>query len=284
MPMRLRSAALAVVLLASSAAAFRVSHGIRSPALAATRTAQLKCVASMEELQKREKRGELERGIGAGRDLPSPSGINTMPTLQQAAITIGIIVAIGAGTALLSGPVFDTVRGSDLWKLSRPTWPILGFIYLAAGIAHFTEADGFENITPPNGTWGWYYTPFSPRVNVLWTGVVEIFGMPRTAWTQLSADCDRCAELVVEECRGWAVGDRLVIAPAADRLQVHAPTRVIANLSHDGSGRGCAVGLNESLGQLHRGSVQSGVPMRAEVHRRTHKKHPHTNREEELLA
>jgi uncharacterized membrane protein len=120
--------------------------------------------------------GELVAGVGPGRDLPSPSGINALPTAAQAAVSIGILAAVVAGTALLVGPVFDVARGSALWNLSRPTWPILGLIYLAAGVAHFTECDGFENITPPNGTWGWWYTPFSPRVNVLWTGVIEVFG------------------------------------------------------------------------------------------------------------
>ena len=119
---------------------------------------------------------EIVRGIGEGRNLPAPSGINTQPVPVQAAIVLGIFAAIGFGTVLIHGPIFDLVRGSDLWNLSRPTWPILGLIYLAAGIAHFTELEGFTNITPPNGTWGFYYTPFSPRVNVLWTGVVEVFG------------------------------------------------------------------------------------------------------------
>ena len=112
---------------------------------------------------------ELVRGIGDGRDLPAPSGINTQPTPVQAAIVLGIFAAIGVGTVFLHGPVFDLVRGTDLWNLSRPTWPILGLIYLAAGIAHFTELEGFTNITPPNGTWGFYYTPFSPKANVLWS-------------------------------------------------------------------------------------------------------------------
>lgn len=86
------------------------------------------------------------------------------------------LAAVGIGASVLSGPVFDAIRGSGLWNLSRPTWPILGLIYLAAGVAHFTEAEGFENITPPNGAWGVWYTPFSPKTNVLWTGGVEIFG------------------------------------------------------------------------------------------------------------
>ena len=116
------------------------------------------------------------RGVGPGRELPSPSGINQLPEPLQAAFVVAVLSAVGFGAAVLSGPVFDSLRDSFLWNLSRPTWPLLGFIYLAAGIAHFTEAEGFENITPPNKTWGFYYTPFSPRVNVYWTGVVEIFG------------------------------------------------------------------------------------------------------------
>ena len=118
---------------------------------------------------------EIVRCIGEGRDLPAPSGINTLDAPIQAAIVLAIFVAIGVGSSALYGG-FDVVRDSFLWKLSRPTWPILGLIYLAAGVAHFTELEGFTNITPPDGTWGFWKTPFSPKVNVLWTGVVEIFG------------------------------------------------------------------------------------------------------------
>ena len=119
---------------------------------------------------------ELTPGVGEGRNLPSPSGINTYPLPLQAATVLGITAGIALLAALIAGPGFDAVRGSGPWNLSRPTWPLLGFIYLAAGIAHFTEAEGFTNICPPNGTWGFWWTPFSPRVNVLWSGAVEIFG------------------------------------------------------------------------------------------------------------
>jgi len=144
------------------------------PAVLSTGGAQVSSGARLVAPQCSEK--QIVRGVGAGRDLPAPSGINAMPLGMQAAIVFGIIAAIGVGTALIAGPTFDAVRGSFLWNLSRPSWPALGLIYLAAGIAHFTELEGFENITPPNGTWGWFYTPFSPKVNVIWTGVVEIFG------------------------------------------------------------------------------------------------------------
>ena len=65
---------------------------------------------------------ELVRGVGEGRDLPSPSGINTYPLPLQAATVLGIAAAIAAFAALIAGPGFDAVRGSGLWNLSRPTW------------------------------------------------------------------------------------------------------------------------------------------------------------------
>lgn len=119
---------------------------------------------------------QIVRGIGKGRDLPSPSGINTFPVPMQAAMVVAMFAAIVALSSLIGGLGFDLVRGSFLWNLSRPTWPVLGLVYLAAGVAHFTELEGFTNITPPNGTWGFWWTPFSPKFNVQWTGVVEIFG------------------------------------------------------------------------------------------------------------
>ena len=97
---------------------------------------------------------ELTPGVGEGRNLPSPSGINTYPLPLQAATVLGITAGIALLAALIAGPGFDAVRGSGPWNLSRPTWPLLGFIYLAAGIAHFTEEEGFTNICPPNGAWG----------------------------------------------------------------------------------------------------------------------------------
>ena len=156
------------------ASSFTVAPARRQPCQRACRVQPVRL--SLAELERREKAGEIVAGVGEGRELPSLSGINTLPVPLQAATVGTIAAAIGAFTAVLSGPTFDGARGSGLWDLSRPTWPLLGFIYLAAGIAHFTEADGFENITPPNGTWGFFYTPFSPRFNVYWTGVVEIFG------------------------------------------------------------------------------------------------------------
>tara|TARA_B110001452_G_scaffold210400_1_gene180792 strand:- start:1368 stop:2141 length:774 start_codon:yes stop_codon:yes gene_type:complete len=162
----MRSISLSVLALLAPAAALTLSPPVRAVPLKPTVSAR-SCEVVLSG---------IVPGVGEGRDLPSPSGINTYPVPLQAATVVGISAAIGLLFALIDGPLFDAARGSFLWNLSRPTWPILGLIYLAAGIAHFTEEEGFTNITPPNGTWGFFYTPFSPKVNVLWTGVVEVFG------------------------------------------------------------------------------------------------------------
>ena len=54
-------------------------------------------------------------GIGEGRNLPAPSGINTKPEPVQAAIAVAILAGILAGAALIQGPIFDAVRGTGLW-------------------------------------------------------------------------------------------------------------------------------------------------------------------------
>ena len=53
------------------------------------------------------------------------------------------------------------------WKGWQKTWPILGAFYLAAGVAHFTAAESFQAIYPPEGTWGFWYLPGS--VTWFWT-------------------------------------------------------------------------------------------------------------------
>ena len=129
-----------------------VSPQLRSSAsLRCPRSASLRCPRSPAVAMQAE---ELTPGVGEGRNLSSPSGINTYPLPLQAATVLGIAAGIALLAALIAGPGFDAVRGSGPWNLSRPTWPLLGFIYLAAGIAHFTEEEGFTNICPPNGTWG----------------------------------------------------------------------------------------------------------------------------------
>lgn len=58
----------------------------------------------------------------------------------------------------------------------RYTWPLLGVIYAAAGVTHFTLQDAYENIYPQKGSWGLWYLPGSSEFHVKWTGVAEIVG------------------------------------------------------------------------------------------------------------
>ena len=142
---------LCAALLGSSAALVVPSQHNPSVSPQLRSSASLRCPRSPAVAMQAE---ELTPGVGEGRNLPSPSGINTYPLPLQAATVLGIAAGIALLAALIAGPGFDAVRGSGPWNLSRPTWPLLGFIYLAAGIAHFTEEEGFTNICPPNGTWG----------------------------------------------------------------------------------------------------------------------------------
>ena len=86
-------------------------------------SASLRCPRSPAVAMQSE---ELTPGVGEGRNLPSPSGINTYPLPLQAATVLGIAAGIALLAALIAGPGFDAVRGSGPWNLSRPTWPLLG--------------------------------------------------------------------------------------------------------------------------------------------------------------
>ena len=53
---------------------------------------------------------------------------------------------------------------------------ILGLLYFLAGIGHFVDSKGFQDIYPPIGTWGIWYLPGSAEFHVSWTGFVELLG------------------------------------------------------------------------------------------------------------
>jgi uncharacterized membrane protein len=101
-----------------------------------------------------------------------------MPSPNQAAVFAAIALAIAAGTYVSCttvGPALSTNLPSFL-QVHRDSWFPLGPIFLAAGIAHFTEEQGFKNMYPHEGAWGFWYLPGSPQFHVYWTGVAEILG------------------------------------------------------------------------------------------------------------
>lgn len=63
-----------------------------------------------------------------------------MPEDQQKAVALGILAAIGAGTAVscsVLGPAVSAVLPSFL-QVTAKSWFPLGPIFIAAGVAHFT--------------------------------------------------------------------------------------------------------------------------------------------------
>ncbi|KAF8059994.1 NHP2 [Scenedesmus sp. PABB004] len=104
--------------------------------------------------------------------------VSRMPEAQQAAAFAAIAAAIAAGTVLNAaalGPAASSVLPGFL-QVTRTSWFPLGPIFIAAGVAHFTEEQGFVNMYPHQGAWGIWRLPGSARFHVQWTGVAEIAG------------------------------------------------------------------------------------------------------------
>jgi uncharacterized membrane protein len=116
-------------------------------------------------------------GIGPeGCALPSPSGVNTLAEPVQAAIVVAIFAALGVGTVAFSS-FLDVITMKYEWVQSwRYTWPLMGAIYAAAGVTHFTVQKEYENIYPSKGAWGFWNLPGSAEFHVKWTGVAEFLG------------------------------------------------------------------------------------------------------------
>ena len=121
------------------------------------------------------------RSSSAGLEA-SPSGIDEWPQISQAAVFFGTYAALFLTTYPATKVVesFSTsVIGLERWRINviDSTLPILmGVVYLAAGVGHFTSSQAFQDIYPPIGTWGIWYLPGSAAFHVAWTGVVEVLG------------------------------------------------------------------------------------------------------------
>eukprot|EP00879_Flechtneria_rotunda_P021414 GHRR01022571.1.p1 GENE.GHRR01022571.1~~GHRR01022571.1.p1 ORF type:complete len:255 (+),score=58.54 GHRR01022571.1:124-888(+) len=106
------------------------------------------------------------------------AAVSQLPDSQQAAAVAAITAVIAAGTALNTSVLGPAVSAHlpDFLQVTRTSWFPLGPIFIAAGVAHFTELQGFLNMYPHQGAWGIWYLPGSPKFHVQWTGVAEILG------------------------------------------------------------------------------------------------------------
>ena len=107
--------------------------------------------------------------------LVSPSGINFMSLPAQAAIFVAVFVGLYIGTDAFNG-LLEMCNQFALFQSWKKTWPLLGVIYAAAGVSHFTLQQEFENIYPHKQAWGLWYLPGTPEFHVIWTGIAEIAG------------------------------------------------------------------------------------------------------------
>lgn len=113
-----------------------------------------------------------------GCSLPSPSGINVLPKPLQAMAFLGIASAL-YGSTVGAISVLEAIKsyipGSIEFLLGGIG--VNGILFFLAGITHFTLCDEYCNITPAQGSWGFWYIPGSKKFHVLWTGVAEmVFG------------------------------------------------------------------------------------------------------------
>lgn len=104
-------------------------------------------------------------GVGdEGCQLPSPSKINTKPIFIQALSFVSVMGGVFGG--VIATVAFFQLLASTFpepIKLWMTTWPLLGVIYAAAGVAHFTILRDFRNIMPAQGSWGFWYLPGTTR-------------------------------------------------------------------------------------------------------------------------
>ena len=112
----------------------------------------------------------------------APSGVAALPLVQQSAVVGGILLSLGAGSAVMTSGLL--AAGDAIWERPGGTKTIvgggiatlLGAAFCLAGYSHFAFSHAYEAIYPPEGTWGFWYLPGSASFHVAWTGVAEIAG------------------------------------------------------------------------------------------------------------
>lgn len=153
-----------------------------------------------------DKRHELSAVQGVGEDgcsLPSPSMVNTYSKPVQATVFVSIMASLIISTAF-SIDLIDRLKFSNaLLSWWMGSWWLLGPIYVAAGVTHFTLQKDYCNIMPAKGAWGLWFLPGSNTFHVGWTGIVEIVG---GLWLTLGGLANIFGETIpIQESDGAAI-------------------------------------------------------------------------------
>ena len=137
--------------------------------------------------------------------------------------------------------------------------PIIPATNVTIYLDHADCEDEVANAREEN--WSDAATVCLKRGEVLIGGNWHSYGVPVTSWTRLISECSNCITLQVEECRGWAIGDKVVVTAAQVGERPEAsPMRHIASIATGADSRNCAIGLD-----IRTGSTHSGAPTNSEL-------------------
>lgn len=109
-----------------------------------------------------------------------PKALPLFPNLSNTEQTAVILIALaymGIVTFLfLRLYTYLDTQNPKWWSMLKQSWPFLGVLYALSGIFnHFVNKE-IVCITPPNGTWNWWYMPVSEEFQLAATGYAEIIG------------------------------------------------------------------------------------------------------------
>jgi len=210
---------------------------------------------------------------------PPPPPLAAPPSPQPCHVLAGTVATLGPGVV-----VCDSLRVDGIATVANGTRIDARLVLVgptgtlevgtperpADQVVFYLRHDGCETELPS-----------SPRAcassgRLISSGTLRVHGVRKAAWSLLTADCDSCGVLHVQECNGWSAGDRIVVAATGHRAETFAELVSGADIEANYwaerrtlvavDAATCALTLDAPLAYLHRGNWLDGiVPTQAEV-------------------